>query len=130
MIHCLTCECLSRHECHMYKNTVLLVHVYQVMDSTCIKHYLLVYVCQAMAATCIKRYLTCVCLSGHECSIYEDTVFFVLFFLPFITLFSPSSDIQGVGEGHPPTCLTNYKYGILMVPCSHLSFIYHAFFKQ
>ena len=33
----------------------------------------------------------------------------------FITLFSPSSDIQGVGEGHPPTCLTNYKYGVLMV---------------
>ena len=55
-------------------------------------------------------------------------VFF--FFIPFITLFSPSSDIQGVGEGHPPACLTNYKYGILMVPwyaCSHLSFIYHAF---
>ena len=33
----------------------------------------------------------------------------------FITLFSLSSDIQGVGEGHPPVCLTNYKYGILMV---------------
>ena len=56
--------------------------------------------------------------------------FFFFFFLPFITFFSPSSDIQGVGEGHPPACLTNYKYGILMVPCSHLSFIYHAFLKQ
>ena len=38
-----------------------------------------------------------------------------LFFLPFITLFYPSSDIQRVREGHPPACLTNYKYGILMV---------------
>ena len=56
--------------------------------------------------------------------------FFVVVFLPFITLFSPSSDIQGVGEGHPPACLTNYKYGILMVTwyaCSLLSFICHAF---
>ena len=43
--------------------------------------------------------------------------FFCCFFflLPFIALFSPSSDIQGVGEGHPPACLTNYKYGVLMV---------------
>ena len=57
-------------------------------------------------------------------------IFFFFFFLPLITLFSPSSDIQGVGEGHPPACLTNYKYGILMVPCSHLTFIYHAFLKQ
>ena len=44
---------------------------------------------------------------------------FSQFFLPFITLFSPSSDVQGVGEGHPPACLTNYKYGILMVGIMH-----------
>ena len=51
-------------------------------------------------------------------------------FLPFITLFSTSSDIQWVGEGHPPACLTNYKYGILIVTWnaqSLLSFIYPAF---
>ena len=35
------------------------------------------------------------------------------FFLPTITVFSPSPDIQGVGEGHPPACLINYKYGII-----------------
>ena len=58
--------------------------------------------------------------------------FFFFFFFTFypITFFSTSSDIQGVQEGHPPACLTNYKYGILMFLCSHLSFIYHAFLKQ
>ena len=66
---------------------------------------------------------------------FSDIFFFLFFFffLPFNTLFSPSSDIQRVGEGHPPACLTNYRYGILMVnyyACSPLSFIYHAFFKR
>ena len=54
-------------------------------------------------------------------------------FLPFIALFSPSSDIQGAREGHPPACHTNYKYGILMVnwyACPLLSFIYHTFWNQ
>ena len=39
-----------------------------------------------------------------------QTCFFFTFYH-----FILSSDIQGVGEGHPPACLTNYKYGVLMV---------------
>ena len=38
----------------MYKNAVLLVNVYQAMDSTC-----------------IKQCLICVCLSGCGCHIYK-----------------------------------------------------------
>ena len=37
--------------------------------------------------------------------------FFFLFFDLYI-LFSPSSDIQRVGEDHPSACLTNYSKGI------------------
>ena len=36
------------------------------------------------------------------------------FFFYLYTLFSPSSDIQRVGEGHPSACLTNYSKGIFL----------------
>ena len=48
------------------------------------------------------------------------------FFKRFYTLFSPSSDIQRVEEGHPSVCLTNYGKGIFMVYLAHP---FHAFSK-
>ena len=44
----------------------------------------------------------------------KETFFF---FFDLNTLFSPSSDIQRVGEGHPSACLTNYSKGIFLVDC-------------
>ena len=57
--------------------------------------------------------------------------FFFLFFLPFITFFSPSSDIQGVGEGHPSPCMPYklqiwYSDGSLLTSFVHLSCIFKA----
>ena len=56
---------------------------------------------------------------------FNQILFFFFFLLPYITLFSLSSDIQGVGEGHPPACLTNYKYGVLMV--GTLAYFFRSF---
>ena len=53
-------------------------------------------------------------------SVHEDC-----FFLHFYTLFSPSSDIQRVGKGHPSACLTNYSRGILWLIVS-LAHPFHA----
>ena len=50
---------------------------------------------------------------------------FLFCFLPFNTLFSMSSDIQRVGEGHPSACLTNYKWLIAM-----LAHIFHSPFMH
>ena len=64
----------------------------------------------------------------------DDTFFFFFFFFFHLyTLFSPSSDIQRVGEGHPSACLTNYSKGILLVDCissSPLSCTFHAISKS
>ena len=54
------------------------------------------------------------------------------FFFFFNTLFSPSSDIQRVGEGHPSACPTNYSKCIFMDDCissSPLSCTFHAISK-
>ena len=56
-----------------------------------------------------------------------------IFFFHLYTLFSPSSDIQRVGEGHPSACLTNYSKGISLVDCissSPLSCTFHAISKS
>ena len=62
-----------------------------------------------------------------------DIIKYLFFFFHLYTLFSPSSDIQRVGEGHPSACLTNYSKGILFVDCissSPLSCTFHAPFMQ
>ena len=68
----------------------------------------------------------------------RNSNFFIFFLSPnklffyLNTLFSPSSDIQRVGEGHPSACLTNYSKGILLVDCissSPLSCTFHAISK-
>ena len=47
----------------------------------------------------------------------------------FYTLFSPSSDIQRIGEGHPSACLTNYSKGILWLIVT-LAHHFHAPFMH
>ena len=64
-------------------------------------------------------------------NIANMSFFFVCVFHLY-TLFSPSSDMQRVGEGHPSACLTNYSKGILFVDCissSPLSCTFHAISK-
>ena len=46
------------------------------------------------------------------------------FFLTFSTLFSPSTGIQRVREGHPSAYLTNYK--IFIVIFCYLAHTFHA----
>ena len=58
----------------MYKNAVLLVHVYQAMDSTCTKQCLTCVCLSGHVCHMYKTRFTCECLSGHECSIYKDTL--------------------------------------------------------
>ena len=58
---------------------------------------------------------------------FSCTLFFYLY-----TLFSPPSDIQRVGEGHPSACLTHYSKGILLIDyisSSPLSCTFHAISK-
>ena len=65
--------------------------------------------------------------SSLDLTVATSSGFF--FLCDLYTLFSPSSDIQRVGEGHLSACLTNYSKGIFLVGCissSPLSCTFHA----
>ena len=58
------------------------------------------------------------CMDLNICKVVSQIIGFTcisLVFFHLYTLFSTSSDIQRVGEGHPSACLTNYSKGILLV---------------
>ena len=73
-----------------------------------------------------KKKCKCLSLTKTNRKYYYFIFTFYHFILPIIW--------HTVGRGgSSPACLTNFKYGILIVawyPCSLLSFIYHAFWKQ